>query len=162
MLMVYLFPILTGCIAMTIAALVALVAARIWLALPRWLAFALDFLFLLPLILPSTAIDYGFSSLNMRYPFMPGHELNLWLHILSLVLLPRIVAAVPLIYFCARMGFHKTNEELVETARLQGLGAFAIFWHIRIRLGWPWFASGLALGYLRAFGDSLFTFLHLI
>lgn len=121
---------LFGAIVTTLAALLAFAAARLRFSVPRGIRTVLDFLFLLPLALPSPlVINFG-----MQYTDLSIGD---------------IVFAVPVFYLCAVMGFRRVQPECVDAARLQGLGPCGIFWRVWFPAAWPWLAAALALGWFR-------------
>ena len=122
-------------LATTLAALAAFLAARIRFSLSRASRTVLDILFLLPLALS----PYTLVNAACRF----------WSHSPSIVFVIDNIAALPIFYLCAWMGFRNVDPETMDAARIQGLGHCGIFWRVWFPAAWPWLVSGFALGLLR-------------
>jgi molybdate transport system permease protein len=146
----------TSGIATLLAFVVAVLIARVRGGLGKPARFVLDAFFLLLLLLPSGVSIFIVRSLGFFVARALGG--GAWLNSLIGLKL-HVIAAVSVIYFCARMGFRKTSPALVEAARMQGFGPCGTFWRIEIPLAWHWLLAGLLIGFLRAFGESVFTLL---
>jgi len=113
---------------------------------------ALDLLFLIPLALPpELACSYAKYGLMLGFPswlasscFHPSLALE-------------SIALLPILYFCAYMGFRRVSLESIDAARLQGLRCCGIFWRSFFPAAWPWLLAGLALSFFRlpVFIDAL-------
>lgn len=119
-------------IALTISALAAWVRFSAKPSL-RW---ALDILFLLQL---------AFSPFTLVYI-----ACRWFAHSENIAFVMESIAALPLFYFCAILGFRKVAPETMDAARLQGLGRCGIFWRVFFPPAWPWLAAGLGLGLVRS------------
>ena len=121
-------------ISVLLSSLISALAARVRFSAKPGLRWALDILFLLPLVVPCVAVAIRLGNLFDPLAIMVAESLP----------------ALPLFYFCALMGFRKVSHETVDAARLQGLGRCGIFWRVWFPPAWPWIGTGLALGLLRS------------
>lgn len=124
-----------------------------------------------PILLGQTAVGMPAAWAFARYRF-PGRKILFWLYMVLMVMpfqvtmvssylvlsrlslmdthlaicLPGIFSTFPV--FIMEKFFRAIPDSLLEAARVDGAGAFTIFWHIGVPLGLPGVMSALILNFL--------------
>lgn len=124
-----------------------------------------------PILLGQTLIGMPAAWAFARYQF-PGRKALFWLYMVLMIMpfqvtmvssylvlsrlslmdthlaicLPGIFSTFPV--FIMEKFFRAIPESLLEAARVDGAGAFALFWHVGIPLGLPGVMSSLILNFL--------------
>lgn len=132
--------------ALCLAVVAAVLLARWRFSMAGMLGYGLDFLFLLPLVLPpgliSNLFDFFARLFNFNAHWLDVHP---WAHVafaaMALSLLP-----FPILYLAARVAFSRVGDNLLDAARTLGMGEWSILWRVMVRQGWLWLAGGFVLG----------------
>lgn len=151
----------------TVASLGALIAAlllarlrvvleRSLLRSGRSIGTLMDVALLLPVALPPSAI-----GLLLLWGLGRASVIGQWLESIGLVLVFSVPAAVvaafvvatPLMYQGIRATFVLIDEELLDSARLCGVGEWQLLWRFMIPLAWPGVVASFVTGFLRAIGE---------
>ena len=64
-----------------------------------------------------------------------------------------VVVSFPMMYRSARSGFESVEQNMVDEAKMLGLGRFAILYRILVPCAWPSILSGLILAMTRGMGE---------
>ncbi|XHR29269.1 MAG: hypothetical protein ACFUZC_01640 [Chthoniobacteraceae bacterium] len=123
---------LTIVVSTLVLVAIAAAAARIRFSASCGVRWVLDVIFLLPLILPLQAIPVNSTSDMFR---------NL--------MLIEAGNMLPILYLAAIAGFRNVSREVLESARLQGMGSCGTFWHFFVPAGREWLLGGAALVVIR-------------
>lgn len=120
------------------------------------LAWVLDGIFTLPLVLPPTVA--GFFLLVLFGKNGPFGQLLLTIGIKivftwSATVIAAVVIAFPLMYRSAKAAFEQIDRNLVFAGRTLGMSEIKIFWRISMPLALPGVLSGGILAFARALGE---------
>ena len=120
------------------------VALGWWLARRQsWAARAVEFVVLLPLVLPPVVTGYALLAV------LPRGVAFTW----AASVAASAVVGLPLFVQLARAGFESVAPELVEAARVDGAGRWAAFRRVIGPLAAPALAAGAALHFARGLGE---------
>ena len=111
----------------------------------------------LPLVLPPTVLGYFLlvgvgrrSVLGHWYEQITGHSLAFtWQGAVAAACL----TSIPLFIANARVAFAAVDPDVINAARTDGAGRWAVFRHILLPLARPGLIAGTTLAYARALGD---------
>ena len=136
-------------VAVLFSAIAAIWAAQTRLSVTGRLGLLMDFVLLLPLVLPSETLGF-----LLRIPLFPcvlflGRFFHNGIGTYIGVPLGWAVEAFSPIYLCMLLGFLRVKGELLDAARMQGLGGWGKFWRVLLPSSWQWFLPGIGLGVLR-------------
>ena len=133
------------------------------IAAARWLSrysgkfkSLIDGLFLLPMVLPPTAVGLGLLLFFGRNGPL-GHVLAIlgtnivfsW----SATVIAAVVMAFPLMYMSARGAMEQVDINIENAARTLGASEWRIFWSVTLPLAWPGIAAGTVLALARSLGE---------
>ena len=116
-----------------------------------------DGLLTVPLVLPPTTA--GFFLLYLFGVNRPIGSLvmNLFGYKIAFSWVATVISAVvvsfPMMYRSARSGFESVEQNMVDEAKMLGLGRFAILYRILVPCAWPSILSGLILAMTRGMGE---------
>ena len=116
----------------------------------------LDTLILLPLALPPTVAGLVLLAVFGRQSPVGAVMERMGIFILftwPAVVLAAAVMSFPILYLSLRAAFAQLDPDLLDAARILGLGETRILFQLMIPLAWPGIAAGVALGFLRALGE---------
>lgn len=140
-------------------ALVALVGVPLAFALARWrfpLRPLVTGLIFVPLVFP--AVVSGIAQLLVYGPYGPigaffaAHGIELSDSLAGVVLAQSFVAA-PFAVVAARSAFEAVDPQTESVAQTLGASHWRVFWTISLPQAWSGALAGLALTWLRAFGE---------
>jgi molybdate transport system permease protein len=63
------------------------------------------------------------------------------------------LVAFPLVLKAARTAFEAVDPQLEQAARVLGLGEWAVFFRVTVRLAWPGILAGTLLVFARSMGE---------
>jgi molybdate transport system permease protein len=116
----------------------------------------IDGLFILPLVLPPTAVGLGlllfFGRNGPMGKFLAIFGTNVvfsW----PATVISAAVMAFPLMYMTARGAFEQVDINIENAARTLGASEWRIFWSVTIPLAWPGVAAGTVLALARSLGE---------
>ncbi|QHQ62144.1 molybdate ABC transporter permease subunit [Anaerocolumna sedimenticola] len=146
----------TAMAATIITFFLGIYAANQILKLRGRIAWFLDGLFTLPLVLPPTVA--GFFLLVLLGKHGPAGKLLSYFGIQvifhwSATVVAAVVIAFPLMYRSAKAALEQIDINLLFAARTLGLSEWHIFWKIAIPLALPGILSGGILAFARALGE---------
>jgi molybdate transport system permease protein len=133
------------------------------IAAARWMArytgrykSLIDGLFLLPMVLPPTAVGLGlllfFGRNGPMGKFLALFDTNIvfsW----SATVIAATVMSFPLMYMTARGAFEQVDPNIEDAGRTLGAGEWRIFWTVTMPLAWPGVAAGTVLALARSLGE---------
>ncbi len=113
----------------------------------------------LPLVLPPTVLGYFLlvaagsrGPVSRLWQHLTGHPLSLAFTWQGAVLAACLVS-IPLFIGNARVAFAAIDADVVNAARTDGAGRWAVFRHILLPLARPGLIAGTTLAFARALGD---------
>ncbi|MDO4265405.1 MAG: molybdate ABC transporter permease subunit [Eubacteriales bacterium] len=123
----------------------------------RRLKVLLDGLLTIPLVLPPTTAGFFLLYLfGVNRPIgsfvleVSGFKIAFsW----AATVIAAVVIAFPLMYRSARSGFETVEQNMVDEAKMLGLGNLGILVHILVPCAWPSILSGLILSLTRGMGE---------
>jgi molybdate transport system permease protein len=133
------------------------------IAAARWMARyegkfknVIDGLFILPLVLPPTAVGLGLLLI-----FGKNGPLGLLLSALGTnivfswpaTVIAAAVMAFPLMYMTARGAFEQVDSHVENAARTLGASEWRVFWSVTLPLAWPGVAAATVLALARSLGE---------
>jgi molybdate transport system permease protein len=135
----------------------------IGLAAARWMSRyngkaknVIDGLFILPLVLPPTAVGLGlllfFGRNGPMGKFLAIFGANVvfsW----PATVIAAVVMAFPLMYMAARGAMEQVDINVENAARTLGASEWRIFWTVTLPLAWPGIAAGAVLALARSLGE---------
>ena len=135
----------------------------IGIAAARWLSRyngkfknLIDGLFILPLVLPPTAVGLGLLLFFGRNGPMGKFLANFGVNIVfswPATVIAAVVMAFPLMYMAARGAFEQVDTNIENAARTLGASEWRIFWSVTMPLAWPGIAAGTVLALARSLGE---------
>lgn len=127
------------------------------LARHKWASMTVvEITLLMPLVLPPTVVGYAIILVCGRNGLLGGWLEHIGLPILFTwygAVLAATCVSLPLMVLPAKAAFQGCDKELEEAAAIQGLGGFAIFWHITLPLTSRNLAAGALLCFARSLGE---------
>ena len=133
------------------------IAAARWMARSSWKWKSLvDGIFILPLVLPPTVVDFGLLLLFGKHGPI-GRLLSLagttvifsW----PATIISAVVVTFPLMYMAARGAFEQVDANIEDAARTLGASELKVFWSVTIPLAWPGVIAGTVLAFARSLGE---------
>ena len=116
----------------------------------------IDGIFILPLVLPPTAVGLGlllfFGRNGPMGKFLANFDINIvfsW----SATVITAVIMAFPLMYMAARGAFEQVDTNVENAGRTLGASEWRIFWSITMPLAWPGIAAGTVLALARLLGE---------
>jgi molybdate transport system permease protein len=116
----------------------------------------IDGLFLLPLVLPPTAVGLGlllfFGRNGPMGKFLALFGANIvfsW----PATVIAAVVMAFPLMYMAARGAMEQVDVNVENAARTLGASEWRLFWSVTLPLAWPGIAAGTVLALARSLGE---------
>lgn len=113
----------------------------------------------LPLVLPPTVLGYALlvtvghgGAIDNAWRSMTGHSVGLVFTWRGAVV-AACVGSIPLFVSHARVAIAGVDPEIVDAARSDGAGRWAIFARIVAPMAWPGLVAGTALAFARSLGD---------
>jgi molybdate transport system permease protein len=133
------------------------------IAAARWLSryngklkSVIDGLFILPLVLPPTAVGLAlllfFGRNGPMGQFLAIFNLNLifsW----PATVISAVIMSFPLMYMAARGAMEQVDVNIENAARTLGANEWRLFWSITMPLAWPGIAAGTVLALARSLGE---------
>lgn len=116
-----------------------------------------DGLLTVPLVLPPTTAGFFLLYLFGVNRPIGAFVLDVFGYKIAFSWLATVISAVvvsfPLMYRSARSGFESVEQNMVDEAKMLGLGKFAILYRILVPCAWPSILSGLILSMTRGMGE---------
>ena len=144
-------------IAVLITFLIALFAAKFIDTRKNKLGKILEFLIILPMFIPPSAIGYLILLTLGRNSFL-GNILEEVFDIsiiftITAAIIAAVVVTIPIMYQSIKNGIKSIDKDIVSAAKVDGAGDFEIFVKIIIPLASRGIISGILLSFARAFGE---------
>lgn len=148
----------TASIAMFFTFFLGIYAARLVMRVRcRGVKLLLDGLFILPLVLPPTVAGFFLLYLLGNQSLLGGWFYELTGKHIAFSFGATVIAAVlisfPLMYRSAKVAFEQVDEELIQVARIYGLGRTRIFYQVLLPNALPGVVSGAVLSFARGLGE---------
>jgi molybdate transport system permease protein len=116
----------------------------------------IDALFILPLVLPPTAIGLGLlivfgnhGPLGQLLSLLGTTVVFSW----PATVISAVVMSFPLMYMTARGAFEQVDVNIEDAARTLGASEWRVFRAVTLPLAWPGVAAGTVLALARALGE---------
>jgi len=133
------------------------------IAAARWMARysgkgknLIDGLFILPLVLPPTAVGLGLLLIFGKHGPI-GEFLSLFdttiVFSWPATVISAVVMSFPLMYMTSRGAFEQVDINVEDAARTLGSSEWQVFWRITLPLAWPGVAAGTVLSLARSLGE---------
>ncbi len=147
----------TGVVATILAFFLGIVAVQLVMRVNRKLAWILDSLFTLPLVLPPTVIGFSLLLLfSLKRPFGKFLYVNFDIKMVQTWLgcvVAACIIAFPLMYKNAKAAFEQIDLTIIYAARTLGISETYIFFRIAMPMAWPGVLSGTILAFARSIGE---------
>jgi len=116
----------------------------------------IDGLFILPLVLPPTAVGLGlllfFGRNGPMGQFLAIFGVNIVFSWPATVISAAIMS-FPLMYMAARGAMEQVDVNIENAARTLGASEWRLFWSVTMPLAWPGIAAGTVLALARSLGE---------
>ncbi len=116
----------------------------------------IDGVFILPMVLPPTAVGYALLLLFGKNGPAGKILLDLGATVVFswwATVIAAVVMAFPLMYMTARGAFEQVEPNIQDAARTLGASEWRVFWRVTLPLAWPGVAAGTVLALARTLGE---------
>ncbi|MDF2822228.1 MAG: modB [Clostridiales bacterium] len=146
----------TAVVATIITFFLGIFTAQKVLRVKTKLAWIIDGLFTLPLVLPPTVAGFFLLILFGKKGVIGGTLESMGIEIVFTwyaTVIAAVVISFPLMYRSAKAAFEQVDQNLVYAGRTLGMSEIKIFWKVIMPLSLPGIASGGILSFSRAIGE---------
>jgi molybdate transport system permease protein len=146
----------TAVVATIITFFLGIFTAQKVLRVKTKLAWIIDGLFTLPLVLPPTVAGFFLLILFGKKGVIGGTLESMGIEIVFTwyaTVIAAVVISFPLMYRSAKAAFEQVDQNLVYAGRTLGMSEIKIFWKVIMPLSLPGIASGGILAFSRAIGE---------